>query len=156
MITNENFWRLFGGVWLAVGLLFLLIGGGIGLERRAGAARLDEEGMTTDGIVLTKARQSSDDSANADSVTFRFIDARGATVHGSASLDPVAWDALVERGPIRVVYLPERPDVHRVPGQRSGEAVLAFVFPLVGLVLAALGAFVLLNARRIRRGDGAP
>jgi hypothetical protein len=153
VITTENFWLWFGGIWLAVGLSFLAIGGAIGLNLMDGGldARLRAEGTRAEGTVLTKEIASADDSPRYR-VTFRFADALGAVIRGTAELDPNAWDALVERGPIEVVYLQDRPQTYRVPGQTGDDdAVLAFVLPFMGAVVAALGGGLIVMALRTRR-----
>ena len=151
MITNSNFWFWFGGLWLAIGVLFVGVGGGIGLQRSRLEARFEDEGSRTQGIVLTKQRSRPNDGPERYRVTFRFSDARGETIRGAARVERDACDSLVERGPIDVVFLPARPEAHRVTGQDDGGAVLAFVFPLTGGVLTVVGAFVLGNALRTRR-----
>lgn len=151
MITSSNFWLWFGGIWLAVGLCFLAIGGGLGLYRSGLAARLDAEGVRAEGVVLAKEISAPRDSSTSYNVTFRFADARGETIRGSAKLDPDTWDALVERGPIEVEYLEDRPQTYRVAGQSDSELVIALVFSLVGAVLAIVGGFLVANALRTRR-----
>ena len=150
MITNDNFWIWFGGIWLAVGLIFLVIGGGIGWSRGALDARLDAEGVSVEGVVLAKEIVTSDNGSERHRATFRFSDARGVTVRGAADLDAEAWDALVERGPIDVVFLPDRSAIHRVAGESSDDAVIALVLPLVGAVLAAVGGLIVGNGIRTR------
>ncbi|HEY9181645.1 MAG TPA: DUF3592 domain-containing protein, partial [Gammaproteobacteria bacterium] len=150
MITNENFWIWFGGIWLVVGLAFLGIGGGIGWHSRTLDARFDAEGEPTEGMVLAKEIVSPSDRPQRYTVTFRFTDSRGETVRGSADLDAETWDTLVERGPIEVVYLPASPSAYRVLGQGNANAVLLFVFPLIGAVLAAVGGVIVVNALRKR------
>jgi hypothetical protein len=151
MITNSNFWLWFGGLWLAVGLLFLAIGGGVGFYRSQLAARLDGEGVGAEGLVLAKEISAPRDGSTTYNVTFRFADARGETIRGSAKLDRQAWDALVERGPIEVVYLANRPQTYRVQGQSDSDLVIALVFFLVGAALAAVGGVIVGNALRTRR-----
>jgi hypothetical protein len=153
VITNENFWFWFGGIWLTVGVLFALIGGGVAVTGSSVAARLDAAGTRATGVVLVKEVALPDDGPDAYRVTFRFTDTRGKSIRGDADVTPESWDVLVERGPIEVVYLADRPDVHRVPGQHDDDAVIAFLFPLVGAVIAGVGGFVLLHARRSRRGE---
>jgi hypothetical protein len=150
VITNDNFWIWFGGIWLAVGLLFLVIGGGIAWNSRALGARLDAEGVSVEGVVLGKEIVSRNDGPERYRVTFRFSDARGETVRGSADLGAETWDALVERGPIEVRYLPRRPLTYRVLGQSGVDAVLVFLFPLIGAVLSAVGGAIVVNALRKR------
>ena len=151
MITNSNFGLWFGGLWLAVGLVFLAIGGGVGVYRSGLAERLDGEGMRVEGVVLAKEISAPRDGSRSYNVTFRFDDARGETIRGSAKVEPEAWDALVERGPIEVVYLADRPQAYRIAGQSDSELVIAIVFPLVGIVLAVVGGLILGNALRKRR-----
>jgi hypothetical protein len=150
LITNDNFWIWFGSIWLAVGLMFLVIGGGIGWSRSTLDARLDQEGMSVEGVVLAKEIVTSDDRSERYRATFRFSDAHGVAVRGTADLSADAWDALVERGPIGVVFLPDRSSTYRVAGESRADAVLALVFPLVGAVLAAVGGLIVGNALRAR------
>lgn len=151
MITNSNFWLWFGGIWLAVGLLFFGIGAGVGFYRNEFAARLDREGVRVQGLVLTKEISAPQDRSTTYDVTFRFDDANGRTIRGSAKVDPERWDALSERGPIEVVYLADRPQTYRVAGQSDSDGLLTLVFSLVGAVLAAVGGIIVGNAMRVRR-----
>src|SRR5204863_9835111 len=75
VITNSNFWLWFGGIWLAMGLLFLGIGAGAGFYRNEFAARLDREGVRVQGLVLTKEISAPQDRSTTYDVTFRFDDA---------------------------------------------------------------------------------
>jgi hypothetical protein len=151
VITTENFWFWFGAIWLAVGLLFVSIGGGIAVNRAGVDERFAAAGVATDGVVLVKELDARDGGSESYHVTFRFDGPQGETVRGSAELDSGAWDALVERGPIAVVYLPDRPGTYRVAGQTSDDRVVALVFALVGSVLAVVGGFVVGSAVRMRR-----
>ena len=149
MITAKNFWFWFGGLWASVGTLFLTVGIAVGIYN----ARIDEQlaasGRETEGTVLTKEISgSSDGDARTLRVTFRFVDEAGRSVLGAAELDPVAWDALVEQGPIRLTYLPNAPQTYRVQDHSDSAAVIPWVFALVGGVLAAVGSFVVVSARR--------
>ena len=151
MITNSTFWFWFGGLWLAVGLCFLGVGGGVGYYRSGLAARLDGQGVRVQGLVLAKEISAPRDGSASYNVTFRFDDASGRTIRGSAKLNAEAWDALDERGPIEVVYLADRPQTYRVAGQSDSERVIALVFSLLGAVLAVVGGVVVGNALRVRR-----
>ena len=150
-ITHSSFWFWFGGLWLAVGLLFLGVGVGVGLYERGLAARLDAGGVRTEGVVLAKEISAPRDRSVSYNVTFRFVDARGETIRGSAAVAAAAWDALVERGPIDVVYLPDRPQTYRVAGQSEADVVLVIVFALAGGVLTVVGGLIVGNAVRTRR-----
>lgn len=54
MITPQNFWLWFGGIWLSVGSLFLVIGISVVLQRITVKDRLEKEDRSTQGVVLTK------------------------------------------------------------------------------------------------------
>lgn len=151
MISNANFWFWFGGLWLAIGLLFVGVGGGVGIYSGRLDAGLTADGARTQGVVLSKEISAPNDGSASYRVTFRFATSLGETIRGSAQLDPATWDSLVERGPIEIVYLPDRPQTYRVAGQSDGDAVLAFVFPLIGGVLSVVGGVVLVNALRTGR-----
>lgn len=46
MITPQNFWLWFGGIWLSVGCLFLVIGISVGVHRIMVNDRLEKKGWT--------------------------------------------------------------------------------------------------------------
>jgi hypothetical protein len=150
MIAPKDFWVWFGGIWFGVGVLFLAIGIAVGVVRTRLDARLDAGGVPASGVVLTKDLPSSRDRASEYRVTFRF-DADGESVRGSAKLDADAWDALTERGPIAVTYLPGSPDTYRVPGETGDDTVVSVVFSLVGAALAVAGGVLLGYALRRRK-----
>jgi Protein of unknown function (DUF3592) len=155
MITAKNFWFWFGGIWSAVGVRFLTIGIAVGIQDAAIDEQLAARGRETDGIVLSKEISGS---SNSDSrtyrVTFRFADDQDEAVRGTAEVDAETWDALSERGPIRVTYLPGAPQTYRVQAQRDPGAALSWVFTLVGGALAAVGGFVVVSALRKSRREG--
>ncbi len=150
MITTENFWLWFGGIWLTVGLAFLAIGGGIGLSRGSVDAGLVASGVRAEGTVLSK-EISADNGRERYRVTFRFDDGRDGTIRGTAELDAESWDALVERGPIEIVYLANDPQTYRVTGQRGDGAMVGFIFAVVGAVIAIVGGVLVVRALRSRR-----
>jgi hypothetical protein len=155
MITARNFWFWFGGIWFAVGALFLTIGVAVGMNHGSVEKRLAAAGRDTAGVVLTREIASPSNGSRSYHVTFRFDTASGETIRGSAELEPAAWDALAERGPIAVTYLPERPGTYRVPGQTDSDVVLTLVMGSMGAALTAVGGFLLLSAFRRRNRDTA-
>jgi len=148
LITAKNFWFWFGGIWLAVGLVFLTVAVAVGIDRANRNELLAAEGVTTIGTVITKSISSDRNRQPVYRVTFDFETRRGDTMRASAALAAEAWDALVEREAIDVTYVPERPEIHRVPGESAAATFISFVFGLVGAVLSAIGGFVLVHARR--------
>jgi hypothetical protein len=151
VITSSNFWLWFGGLWLAVGLGFLGVGGGVGVHRSGLSERLDSAGVRVQGLVLAKEISAPRDRSTSYNVTFRFEDGNGRVIRGSAKLSEEAWDTLAERGPIEIVYLADRPETYRVFGQDDSELVVAIVFSLVGAVLAVVGGVIVGKALRLRR-----
>lgn len=158
-ITPKNFWLWFGGIWFAVGMPFLFIGLYFGFQHITVTKRLDFEGRTVEGMVLTKARKTSSSSSGRSGsstptyeVTFRFL-TRGGLMQGKAEVPAETWDTLIEREPIQVTYLPDNPQHHRIAGQPSGWW-LPVIFTAMGGFFGGLGGFILLQARnsmQIRR-----
>lgn len=159
MITPKNFWLWFGGIWFAIGTPFLIIGLYVGFQHTTISKRLDTEGKTTEGMVLTKARKTSSSGSGRSGgstptyeVIFRFTTPAGF-VTGKAEVAAETWDTLIEREPIRILYLPDAPEHYRVEGQTSGWW-LPGVMTVMGLLFGGLGGFILLRAHsrlRIRQ-----
>jgi hypothetical protein len=157
VITQKNFWFWFGGIWLSVGLVFLVVGVSVGIHRMSVDERLEREGRTVDGMVLTKeiyrkSSKSGNSSSPSYRVTFRFVPRDGEIVEGTADVTAEDWDVLEERGPVQVMYLPDEPQSHRIHGQ-SDDTVLPIVFGVVGGVIGSLGGFVVFNAVGARRRE---
>ena len=151
-ITPKNFWLWFGGIWFAVGMPFLVIGLYLGFQHITVTKRLDAEGKTAEGMVLTKARKTSSSSSGRSStptyeVTFRLL-TPGGTVLGKADVSGDTWDSLIEREPVRVTYLPDAPQHYRIEGQ-SGGWILPLIFTVMGSIFGGLGGFILLRARNL-------
>jgi hypothetical protein len=125
------------------------MGVAVGVNRASLDARFAAQGRTVEGTVLAKEiRSSSNGSSTTYRVDFRYSTEQGETVRASADIGGDVWDGLVERGPIEVAYLPDRPPAYRVPGQRNPDALLAYIFAIVGAVLATVGGFLVVNAWR--------
>jgi hypothetical protein len=159
VITAKNFWFWFGGIWFAIGVLFLAVAISVDVYGARLGARFAAQGRTTQGVVLGKEIVSSSSSSSSTSsppsyrVTFRFTDQRGQTLRGSEELEAEAWDTLVEGGPIELAYLPDQPQTYRVQGRHDTTGILTLVFGGVGAALAVVGGFVLFNALRHRRRE---
>lgn len=159
MITAKNFWFWFGGIWFAVGVVFLTVAIVVGVLGARLDARFAAEGRAAEGVVLGKEIGSSSSSSSSSTsspsyrATFRFTDERGQTWRGSAQLETEAWDALIEGGPIELAYLPDRPLTYRVQGRRDGEEVVVRACGGVGAALALVGGFLLISALRNRRRE---
>jgi hypothetical protein len=157
MINTKNSWLWFGGIWLSVGAVFFVVGSSVGVYQSMLSDRLDKKGRTVDGVVLTKeisttSTKSGTRSSTSYRVTFRFVPRVGEAVRGTADLTKEEWDALEERGPIQVTYLPDQPESYRVPGQ-SKEIILPLIFGGVGAVVGSIGGFIVFNAAGTRRRE---
>jgi hypothetical protein len=164
---TNSFLVWFGGIFLTAGLPILLVGVWLGRGVVA-QRRLDSEGRATQGMVLAKSRSTSRSTSSSTSsstttwsVTYRFALPTGETRRATAKVGRGAWEALVERGPVEVIYLPESPAVSRIPGQVD-ETLAALLFAGLGGLAALLGGVTLgigvsqaRTAVRLRR-DGAP
>jgi hypothetical protein len=153
----KNFWLWFGGSWLSVGSLFLVLGLSVGVHQMRVNDRLEKEGRTVEGVVLTKevsttSRKGGKRSSPSYRVTFRFLPREGESVRGAAEVDEEDWDALEERGPIQVTYLPDQPQSYRVAGQSKG-VLLLLIFSIVGGVISSIGGFLVYNAVGTRRRE---
>ncbi len=144
-MKQQLFWFLFGGIWLLVGSGFL-VGGAVAYRQEQ---QYRAEGHVAEGIVLTKsverARRDGHTSTSYH-VRYRFATADGRTFEGSDSVGVETWEALEERGPVRVRYLPASPGSNRV--EQESDEWLAFVFMGAGAVFAPIGGLVFLKGWR--------
>jgi hypothetical protein len=146
-VAQNRFWVLFGSIWLAVGLPFVLLAGYFILRER----QLDSSGQIADGIVLAKNVGRSGDSIH-HSVTYRFTTSDGTTFEGKSEISEARWSSLKERGSVPVQYLPQRPSVNRVVG--ATKLTLLLIFSGVGVLLSTAGGTIItvsLRKARTRR-----
>lgn len=147
LINPANFWIWFGGIWLAVGVPFLAGGLYAGWQEFTIDERLEHDGMVARGMVVSKQiRHGSSGSEPDYKVTFRFNTPDGATIRSEAAVDGQTWDALVEREPVAVRFLPDSPRQHRIPGRQSEHWILAAMFTGLGGLITVLGGFVVWRA----------
>jgi len=148
-LSGATFWLWFGGIWLVVGLPFLVLGLYFGFHEHSLSQRLRSDGVVATGMVLTKwitTNRSHGSGGNNTSspnywTSFRFQTERGATVKGEAQVDEDTWGNLIERRPIKVTYLPDAPQQYRIDGQQS-TWILAFIFAGLGAVFTTIGGLV--------------
>ena len=114
-----------GWVFLASGVLFIAGGAYTSYTGWVHDRSLEQEGRTADGTVLKKTvdtrmveSQSHEGRTRQTyySVAYRFS-VLGEDITDTVELDKNVWDQLREQGPIRVTYLPDKPETHRVEGQ---------------------------------------
>jgi hypothetical protein len=162
----NSFLVWFGGIFLLAGVPILIVG--VWLTRGVAAQRrLDTDGLTTQGMVLAKSRSTSSSSRSTTSstttysVTYRFPLPAGGTQRATATVSRGTWEALAERGPVEVRYLPDSPEVSRIPGQ-TDDTLMALLFAglgglatIVGGVTFGIGVRQARTARRLLR-EGVP
>lgn len=150
-LVKRSFAFWFGGIWLVGGLLFLVIGVGVGVGTMRTGARLEREGQVAEGMVLTKTISRQQDKRGRQStsyrVGYRFTALDGTVVTAETEVSGRLWDRLVEREPVMVTYLPSRPQTSRLEGQPN-DWMLPGIFALVGVVLGGIGGFIFVRGVR--------
>jgi hypothetical protein len=142
-LARRSFGLLFGGGWLLGGVVMLL-GAGVFAGREQEFAA---NGVVTTGIVLEKQFFAADsDSSTEYRVGYRFTTPDGRVVEASETVDVGVWEGLIERGPIEIQYLPDRPETNRLtPGS---DIVGALIFLLLAVVFGGIGGVVFFHALR--------
>jgi hypothetical protein len=145
-LARRSFWLFFGAIWLCVGLA-LLAGGVVFAATEAQYA----DAVATTGLVLGKDIVPADsDSSTEYRVRYRFTTDNGETVEGDEAVSVEAWEALVERGPIVVYYLPARPGASRLSAGADPTGPL--IFGLMGIIFGGIGGILVVHSLRdIRR-----
>ena len=139
---KRSFWLLFGGIWLVAGAIMLVVGIGMALDERRWEAAVE-----TTGMVLTKDFVPADsDSSTEYRVGFRYTTESGATAEGDQRIDVHGWEALTERGPITVYYLPGSSEPPRL--DPSPEPFGPLIFLAAGILLGGVGGFLFFRTLR--------
>lgn len=139
---KRSFWLLFGGIWSVAGAIMLVVGIGMAIEER----RWDAAVQTT-GIVLTKDIVPADsDSSTEYRVGFRYMTDGGELLEDEQRVDVHAWEALTERGPILVYYLPGSSEPARL--DPTPEPFGPLIFLAFGILLGGVGGFLFVRALR--------
>ena len=133
-----SFWVWFGAIRLAVGLPFVLIGALLAVDER----RFETEGRLVEamGKNLTKGIRH---------VTYRFDTPHRQRFEGHGDVPEATWNALTERGPIQVVYLPDPPASSCIAGE--SKRMLLALFAFLGGFLSLMGGTILVAALRSAR-----
>jgi hypothetical protein len=116
-LAKRSFAFWFGGIWLSVGALILIIGVLIGVHSIRQHERFKNEAQVADGMVLNKwiSRQRREGRESTSYwIGYRFSAPNGAVVKREAQVSSEMWDRLVERERVRVMYLPSDPATSRI------------------------------------------
>jgi Protein of unknown function (DUF3592) len=154
-LAKRSFPFWFGGIWLLCGVPFLIVGIYIGVDTIRQQARFEREGQIAEGMVLTKriSRRSDRQARQSTSywVGYRFTAPDGRVLKSEAQVSGGLWDRLVEREPVRVTYLPDRPERNRIEGT-GADWMLPGIFTLLGFFFAGAGGLIFFKGvRGIRR-----
>lgn len=144
-------------MFFGTGLIVLLVGLYATYDAYGNAERLAQEGQVAEGIVLERQIRRTASGAKGGAtesyrLVYRFTTADGQTITDEAEVGPAAWDRLVERSPVPIVYVPGAPGINALSGHEP-EWAWVLIAPSIGLIISALGGFVLIRARR--QGSGA-
>ncbi len=152
---RRHFGLIFGGIWLVVGIPFLL--GGVAMWQHE--SRFAAEAVTVEGKVLTRdvrtAQRSSGSGSSTSTeyhVSYRFLTPDGVTREGDSKVDVHVWESLQEQGPVTVSYLPGDPGTNRVAGEpdRVGPGIMAGLGGFFSLAGSTIVLFTL--GKRLSRG----
>lgn len=142
VVARRSFWLLFGGIWLLAGTTMLVVGIGMALEERRWDMAVEATGM-----VLTKDIVPADsDSSTQYRVRFRYPTQDGGSAEGDQQVDVATWEALAERGPITVYYLPGSSEAPRL--DPDPEPFGPLIFLAFGIVLGGVGGVLFGRALR--------
>lgn len=140
-LAGRSFPFWFGGIWLVCGVPFVVAGIWVGIDTIRQQERYATEAQVTEGMVLTKRISRSKNESTSYWVSYRFRAPDGAIVQGDTKISSALWDRLVEREPIRVTYLPDRPGTHRLEDQ-GPDWMMPIAFTVIGGLFAVAGAWI--------------
>ncbi|HXG05077.1 MAG TPA: DUF3592 domain-containing protein [Candidatus Binatia bacterium] len=149
-VARRSFPLWFGAIWLVCGAPFLVIGLYTAVEAFREDQRFRRDAEVGEGMVLAKRIARNGDSRTYR-VEYRFRAPDGTVLKRETSVSPEFWDRLVEREPVRVRFLPDRPERQRLEDE-GPDWTGSLIFSGLGLVFAPLGGWVFFRGlREIRR-----
>ncbi len=146
----RHFWILFGSIWFAVGLPFLIIG----LTMWWQSSRFSQEGIQAEGVVIGReVVPASNNRGTRYSVRYRFRARDGGDHEDREDVDVKLWEGLREGGPVRIEYLPADPASSRILGSADwfGAVIFAGLGGFFTFAGAGLIVFSLIGGSRRRR-----
>ena len=146
-LARRSFPFWFGGIWLAVGLPFVVVGIWVAVDTVRQQQRYATAAQVTDGMVLTKRISRGTNESTSYWVSYRFRAADGGVIQSEKKISGTLWDRLVEREPVRITYLPDRPAAHRLEDEGADWA-MPLIFTGLGSFFAGLGGWIFLRGLR--------
>ena len=153
-LAKKSFALLFGGIFLVFGCPFFMAGVWALVQER----QFENQARIAQAMVLTREIHHSSKGGTRYSITYRFTTAQGRTLKGSGKVSFKVWQSLEEKGPVSVLYLPDKPSSNRVQGETNWFGSLIFipfgsVFMLIGGIVFFFGLRNCLRRLRLSR-DG--
>ena len=127
-----------GGICLAIGLLLVGAGIHVAVSGWTDASRLEEAGQVVTGTVIAKVGNGR----RYVKITYRFTTRTGETITGKADVWDATWLRVQQNRQLRVTYVPDNPQIHRVDGQRSFGGPAIVVWEILGVFVGAMGALL--------------
>jgi Protein of unknown function (DUF3592) len=145
---------LFAGVWLVVGLSFLIAGWFIAAHERGPRAQFATDSVRTSGVVLSKSVVTeSSGSGNTRTqttryrLTFRYM--ADDEIVGIANISAGTWERLTERGPVSLTYAARAPWRYRIDGEEGwSDWFVSYILLGVGILATAMGGGALVFTYR--------
>lgn len=145
---ERHFWRVFGAIWLAVGVPFLVAGLAVLWRDQRVREGFRNGAREVTATVLVKSRTG--ESPERYTVGYRYTLPGGAKRYGSARLAVTQWEALTELGPVAVQYL-IADDKRSRPGGAIDDTFLGPLFAAMGGVFSTAGALLVFRKSKPRK-----
>ncbi len=137
-----------GGICLAIGLLLVSAGIHFAVSVWSDASRLEQAGQVVTGTVIAKVGNGR----RYVKITYRFTTRTGETITGKADVWNATWLRVQQNRQLRVTYVPDNPQIHRVEGQRPFGGPAIVVWEILGVFVGAMGALLVGIGFSRRRG----
>lgn len=137
-LASRSFWIWFGGIWLLMGILFLVATVWVAGYLQA----IQRSGEMAEGVVREKRLDKQ--ALLPHTVRYRFPTPDGQTFEDDGALPKEQWDALRDGGPVRVRYDPKRPIFNQLE-QEQVNVWLVVIFLGTGVLLTRIGGGIVLS-----------
>lgn len=144
-ILRRSFFLWFGGLFLVVGPVLLVIG----IQEALQEQQFQRQGAVARAVVVAKSIRRTErggDSSTTYEVRYRFTAADGQEVEGTAVVSVEAWEQLEDGSPLQVRYLPQAPQSNRLAGASQWDS--AVVSLVLGGIFAPIGGVLFIRSLR--------
>lgn len=137
-LASRSFWMWFGGIWLLMGILFLVATVWVAGSLQA----IQRSGEMAEGVVREKRLDKQ--ALLPHTVRYRFPTPDGQTFEDDGALPKEQWDALRDGGPVRVRYDRTHPFFHQLEGERQTPIIIAG-FIVFGVCISLVGGALIVH-----------